>query len=177
MIGKIRQLIRKVYLNRLISRGLTIGENFNMEKDCNIDAGFPWMICIGDNVTLASGVYIIAHDASTKHFFNKSKVGGVEIGSNVFVGARSVILPNVHIGNNVVIGAGSCVAQNVESGTVVAGNPAKKIQTIEEFIEKNQKKMDSSPIFDSSYTLQGCIGIDKKIKMKEELFNKIGFID
>lgn len=179
MVSRIRKIIQILYLKRLIKRGLKVGSNFDIEKDVNIDAGFPWLISIGNNVTLASGVYILAHDASTKYHLGKSKVGGVKIGNNVFIGAKSIILPNVHIGDNVVIGANSCVAHNVDSGSVVAGNPAILIMTMEEFLNKNSNRMAVSQIYDESYTLDGGITKGKKEKMIAELLNvnKIGFVE
>lgn len=44
MFGKIRELIKRIYLKRLINRGLIVGNDFQMEKGCNIDANFPWLI-------------------------------------------------------------------------------------------------------------------------------------
>ena len=52
------------------------------------------------------------------------------IGNNVVVGANVVIIGDIKIGDNVIIGAGSVVVKDVPSNSVVAGNPAKKIQTI-----------------------------------------------
>ena len=55
----------------------------------------------------------------------------VIIGDNVWVGARSVILPGVIVGNNVVIAAGSVVTKDVPDNSLVAGVPAvikRKIQ-------------------------------------------------
>ena len=50
------------------------------------------------------------------------------IGSNVFIGARSIITKGVHIGDGVVVGAGSVVTKDVPANVVVAGNPAKIIK-------------------------------------------------
>lgn len=62
--------------------------------------------------------------------------GKVVIGDNVFVGMNSIICRNVNIGNNVIIGAGSVVTKNCDANSIYAGNPAKKIGSVEEFIEK-----------------------------------------
>lgn len=138
MFGKIRELIKRIYLKRLINRGLIVGNDFQMEKGCNIDANFPWLIEIGNNVTLASWVYIVAHDGASKKQVGYSRVGRITIGNNVFIGARSIVLSNVKIGDNSVVGANSVVTKDVPSGVVVAGNPAKIILTIEEY-KKNYK--------------------------------------
>lgn len=62
--------------------------------------------------------------------------GKVVIGDNVFIGMNSIICRNVSIGNNVIIGAGSVVTKNCDANSIYAGNPAKKIGCIEDFIKK-----------------------------------------
>ncbi|WP_253200562.1 DapH/DapD/GlmU-related protein [Clostridium sp. CF012] len=98
---------------QLIKMGLKVGKNFNRLGGCIIDDSHCWLITIGDNVTLAPRVHILAHDASTKMYLDVTKIGLVDIGNNVFIGAGSIILPNVKIGNNVIIGAGSIVTKDI----------------------------------------------------------------
>ena len=57
----------EVSINELINRGLIIGNNFKCLNQVIIDDSHPWLIEIGDNVTLAPRVHILAHDASTKN--------------------------------------------------------------------------------------------------------------
>lgn len=138
-VAKIHRLIRgEISTRRLIKRGLKVGKNFGREGGVRIDSTYCFLIEIGDNVTLAPDTIILAHDASLKYFLGVSRLGQVIIGNNVFVGAKTIILPNVKIGNNVVIGAGSVVRDNIPNNSVWAGNPAKFLCTIEEFISKNQ---------------------------------------
>lgn len=177
MINNIRMLFRNLYIKMIKKAGANIGENFQMEKGCNLDMPFAWLIEIGNNVTLASRVYILAHDASTKNQLNYSKVGRVVIGNNVFIGAHSIVLPNTRIGSNVVIGANSVVSKDIPDNSVVAGNPARYICSMDEYVDKNQKKMNSSPIYDVSWTKRGKITNEKKKKMIEELSNGLGYID
>ena len=52
---------------------------------------------------------------------SKSTKSNVQIGNNVFVGAKTVILPGVSIGDNVVIAANSSVTKSVPSNEVWGG--------------------------------------------------------
>lgn len=128
-----------------LSRGLKVGKNTNIYSWAGIDGNWPWLISIGDDVTISSGVTILAHDASPCKVGCHTKLGLVTIGNNVFIGAKSVILCNVSIGNNVVIGAGSVVTCNLEANSVYAGNPAKKICTIEDYRKKHSKANEERP--------------------------------
>lgn len=51
----------------------------------------------------------------------------------MFIGTDSIILPGIEIGSNVVIGAGSVVTKDVPPDTVFAGNPARFIRTLDEY--------------------------------------------
>ena len=64
--------------------GFTSGKNFQYNSGYPIDSNWPWLISVGDDVTLASNVRILAHDASTAKTGVRTKVGIVKIGSNVF---------------------------------------------------------------------------------------------
>ena len=176
MIGKVRKLLKKLYLKRLEQKGLIIGNDFQMEKGCNIDANFPWLIKIGNNVTMASWVYLVAHDGAAKKQVGYSRVGKIIIGNDVFIGARSIVMPNVTIGNNSIVGANSVVTKDVPEGVVVAGNPAKPILTIEEYKNKLELKMRNNPIYEFECTISGGIEKEKMEKMKQELTHTGGFI-
>lgn len=54
----------------------------------------------------------------------------VVIGDNVWLGARSIVLPGVHIGDHAVIGAGSVVTHSLPPRTLAAGVPARVIKQI-----------------------------------------------
>ena len=84
----------------LIDMGLVVGKNFKRMHGVILDPSHVWHIHIGDNVTLAPRVHILAHDASLYNTLGYTRIGNVNIGNNVFIGAESVILPGVNIGNN-----------------------------------------------------------------------------
>ena len=162
---------------RLISMGMSCGVNFTRMKDVILDPSHCWLIEIGNNVTIAPRVHILCHDASTKLFLGYTKIGRVTIGDNVFIGAGSVILPGVKIGNNSIIGANSTVTHDVPDNMVYAGNPARKIYSLDEYIAKERERMNSSPRYGEEYTLRKNVTMDLRKKQKEELKDSIGYID
>lgn len=52
----------------------------------------------------------------------------VEIGSDVWLGTRVIVLPGVTIGDHAIVGAGSVVTQDVPVWAIVGGNPARLIR-------------------------------------------------
>ena len=84
---------------------------------------------IGDNCGIGADVMIWTHGAwldITKGF--PSDFGPVKIGDNVWLPARSIVLPNVTIGNDVVIGTNSLVNRSLPSGCLAAGSPCKVLK-------------------------------------------------
>jgi acetyltransferase-like isoleucine patch superfamily enzyme len=57
-------------------------------------------------------------------------MGRVELGENVFIGDRVVILKGVSIGAHSVIGAGSVVSTSIPSGVIAVGNPARVVREL-----------------------------------------------
>lgn len=167
----------EISTKELEKKGLKVGKNFNRQGEVIIDYSHCWLVEIGDNVTLAPRVHILTHDASTKNFIGYTKVGNVIIGNNVFIGASSIVLPNVTIGDNVIVGAGSVVSKDVPNNVVIAGNPAKIISTVDEYLKKQKEKMRNNNVFDSRWTIKGNISDEMKIEMKEKLSKNIGFVE
>ena len=54
--------------------------------------------------------------------------GNIEIGNDVWIGYKAVIMAGVKIGDGAIIGAYSVVTKNVEPYTIVGGNPAREIK-------------------------------------------------
>ncbi|MBQ4120192.1 MAG: acyltransferase [Clostridia bacterium] len=157
--------------------GMKVGKNFNRLHDVTLDPAHCWLISIGDNVTMAPYVHILAHDASTCYSLGYAKIGRVNIGNNVFIGAKSIVLPNVNIGDNVIIGAGSVITRDIESGSVYVGNPAVKIMDYDTYIQKQKAKMTDNNIFGEEYTLRNKnITQKQKDEMFETLEQGIGFV-
>lgn len=164
-------------LANLLDKGFKVGKNFNMEHGCIIDDSHFWHIEIGDNVTLAPRVHILAHDASTKMYLNYTKIKNVKIGNNVFIGAGSIIMPGVEIGDGSIIGAGSVVTKHVPSNSVYAGNPAKFICFSSDYIARQKQLMNQHNTFDEDYTVRRNIDQEKMGLMKKAVEDVgVGFV-
>lgn len=163
-------------LKKLCKNGLTIGSDFSYGSHCFFDPSHCFLISIGNNVTFSTRVHLLAHDASTAKLIGYTKIGRIDIGDNVFVGANTTILPGVVIGDNSVIGAGSLVSKDIEPDSVYAGVPAKRICSIQDYIDKIEK-ISQEMRFGEEYTMRGGVSEAQKQEMKSKLKkNKIGLI-
>ena len=138
------------YLEKLRLMGVKIGEDVKLYRPYNttIDLESPHLLKIGSHVQITGPVTILTHDYSwcvLKHVYGEilGNQKAVTIGNNVFIGWGSTILGGADIGDNVVIGAYSVVLGKIDSNAVYAGNPAKKIMTLESFYEKRKIMQDS----------------------------------
>jgi acetyltransferase-like isoleucine patch superfamily enzyme len=104
----------------------------------------PYLIQIGDHVTVTSGVRFINHDGGMWVFRENEPdielFGTIKIGSNVFIGMDTLILPGVTIGNNCVIGAGSIVTRDIPNNTVALGSPARPLKSIDDYRQSVDQK-------------------------------------
>lgn len=105
----------------------------------------PYLLSFGDNVYVATGVRFVTHDVAAKMFHQMeqkvsytSRVGAIEIGNNVFIGAGATILYDVKVEDNVIIAAGTLVNKPLAGGAIYAGVPAKKIGNFDDY--KKQSK-------------------------------------
>ena len=164
IIDKVKIHLRgEVNLDHLIESGLMVGKSFSYGRYCFFDPTFCFLISIGDNVTFSTRVHVLAHDASLKRTLGYSKVGKVNIGNNVFVGANTTILPGISIGDFSIVGAGSVVTKSIPANEVWAGNPARKICSFEEYKNK------ISNLYSKKYGAQYKIGSGITPKMKYEM--------
>lgn len=109
---------------------VTIGKRCFIQQCCTFFGRGG--ITIGNDVFIGPKVNLITinHDPNPD---NRSATYGqpIIIEDKVWIGINSTILPGVRIGYGAIIGAGSVVTKNVPAMTVVAGNPARIIKTIE----------------------------------------------
>lgn len=140
-------------IDKLIKRGLKIGKNCKLGS-CTIDPSHCFHITIGDNVTFGPRVHVLAHDASTHVFLGYTRVANVKVGSNVFIGAHSIVMPGVTIGDNVVIGAGSIVTRDIPANSVAVGSPARVVKSLDKYLDSKRAEMSNDNTFDDTYTLR-----------------------
>jgi acetyltransferase-like isoleucine patch superfamily enzyme len=111
----------------------------------------PWLIEIGDGVTLGHDVQLITHDGASRLFRDRlpgmspfgNRFGTIVIHYNCFIGNNAILLPGVEVGPDSVVGAGSVVTRTVPPRTIAAGNPARLIKTLDEYIEGYCQRMVS----------------------------------
>ena len=84
---------------------------------------------IGDQVAIYDCDFHEIHPATRNQ--SHGSVRPVEIGNNVWLGSRVMVLKGVRIGDNSVIGAMSLVNKSIPPNCLAAGNPAKVIRVLE----------------------------------------------
>lgn len=129
-----------------IADGMKVGANYTVTGLVSYSSE-PYLITIGDDVRVSDNVRFVTHDGGV-HVIRQLKhvpadiFGTIIVGNNVFIGMNSIILPNVKIGNNVIIGAGSIVTKDIPDNSVACGTPAKVIETIDQYYNKNKNRID-----------------------------------
>ena len=129
--------------------GARIGKSVKIYPSAKIM--YPWLLQIDDQVTISWGVNIYnlgiisvgkfsmisqhshlcggTHDHTAGNF--ELLRTGLTIGENVWIAADAFVGPGVHVHNNAIVAARSVVVADVAEGTIVGGNPARVIGSIE----------------------------------------------
>ena len=112
------------------SKGVKVGQGCRLFSDRFLSE--PYLVKIGDNVIVSSGVTFLTHDGSTHLFHDEDhrhmgSYGRITVGNNCFNGMNSIILPNVTIGNDCIVAAGAVIGASFPDNSVIAGNPAKTV--------------------------------------------------
>jgi acetyltransferase-like isoleucine patch superfamily enzyme len=111
---------------------MKIGEKTSFALMVMPDTMFPEKITVGTNSVIGYNTTILAHEYLIKEY----RLGLVNIGSEVMIGANSTILPGVTIGDGAIVSAGTVVHKDVAPGTFVGGNPMRLIYTQEQLAER-----------------------------------------
>ena len=113
-------------------KNISLGEYFYSNHNLVILDCAP--VTFGDHVLVAPncGFYTAGHplDAPTRNAALEY-AKPIIVGDDVWIGGNVTVLPGVTIGSNVVIGAGSVVVHDIPSHVVAVGNPCRPIKTLE----------------------------------------------
>ncbi|MEN8263536.1 MAG: acyltransferase [Nitrospirota bacterium] len=145
------------FFNRLIRQAKwkakleCLGENTNIYPHVVIHS--PTNVTIGNNVAIAEFVHIwgngsvsigdhsiiathsiitsVTHNTSAYIYGQEKIKAPVIIGERVWIGSGAIILPGVTIEDGAIVGAGSIVTKNVKANTIVVGNPARFLRSVQ----------------------------------------------
>ena len=131
--------------------GAKIGKNLYIQKVDQIGTE-PCLVEIGDNVYFSgSETCLLTHDGGISSTYTMGisprrydSFGKIKIGNNCFIGIRCIIMKGVTIGDNCIIGAGSVVTKDIPSGSVACGVPARVIESVEDYYDKNKDYLDDT---------------------------------
>ncbi len=171
LVGKFYHIIYdykyRTRIKVLIARGLILGKNVTIAPSAYIDSGYPYLIRIGNNCSIANDARLLAHDATTFKFTGgHTRLGKIEIKDNCFIGERTIILPDVTIGPNVLVAAGSVVNRDIPPNSCVAGVPARVYARFDEFMERNRQQIENGNVFEFSYLTGNLDHLQERLKAK-----------
>jgi maltose O-acetyltransferase len=146
-LGKISKTMRRIVCNQIFK---STGKNINIEKGASFGSGknieigddsgigencqIPDNIKIGRDVMMGPDVLIIGKNHEFQNLQIPMRLQGakdaspVVIGDDVWIGARTIILPGITINKGAIIGAGSVVTHDIPAFAICAGNPARVIR-------------------------------------------------
>ena len=125
------------------NKGARIGEGGEIYSSASLGSE-PYLVKIGNNVRINSGVLFITHDGGVwvlrnlkEEYKDIDLIKPIIIGNNVHIGTNAIIMPGVTIGNNCVIGCGAIVTKNIPDNSIAVGVPARVIESIQDYEEKH----------------------------------------
>ena len=180
---------RKIYMSKLFKSD-RLKWNEETVRDLGVEFGEncrfysinfftePYLVEMGDNVLVSGEVIFVTHDAAVYLFKEDvpdifGNFGKIRIGSNVFIGMNSIILPNVEIGDNSLVCAGSVVMDSFPPDSVIMGNPAKVV--FKTSMYKKMKLSSEYTITNDEYPYPDEMGIPKDLR-REIILKHIGHL-
>ncbi len=146
---------KKKYPKFLHEIGINISESYYATKHGYIapsavfDANDYSLVTIGDATTISMDVVFLTHDYSISKGLKMidPKLNGrflkpIRVGSNCFIGMRTILLPGTTLGDNVIVGAGAVVKGIFPDNVVIGGNPAKIICNTDEWAKRHIEAKD-----------------------------------
>ena len=135
-----KQLFGKIGDNAVIMSRFQCdcGSNIQAGKNLFVNYNNTWLDCtkitIGDNVLFGPNVSLLAAGHPLDAVARRTEWGNakpINIGNDVWIGAGVVIRDGVTIGDRAVVGAGAIVTKDVPPDSIVAGNPARVLRTMD----------------------------------------------
>ena len=155
-----KRLERRWY--KLRQQGMHLGSDVWLPASTWIDPDYCFLISIGDHCGFGEECLILAHDAQMDEFLDVARIGQVTIHESCHIGARTVILPGVVIGPKTIVGANSVVTRSLPPDTVCAGNPAKVICSLEDYLSKHRSRIIEA-------TKVACVTSDTSLQERSQI--------
>jgi len=159
--GENVKMVKPLCKSSLENTEVKIGDNTLI---C-LNTEFEGKVKIGKHCMISRETAFIQRDHDMKRpSTGGPQLGEIEVGHDVWTGARTIILRNTKIGNGAVVGAGSVVTKDVEPYEIVGGNPVEhiryrfkeeirdKLQEIEWWNWSEQKKERNKDFFNTDLT-------------------------
>ena len=144
--GRVEERLLERRWRRLRQLGMHIGEGVNLPASTSIDTSHCYLISIGDWSGFGPECMILAHDGQMDEFLDAGRLGRVIVHPHSHIGARTVVLAGVEIGPRTIVGANSLVTRSLPPDTVCAGNPARVICTLQEYLDRHRARMEQVPV-------------------------------
>ncbi|CAA9200250.1 2,3,4,5-tetrahydropyridine-2,6-dicarboxylate N-acetyltransferase [Flavobacterium bizetiae] len=114
----------------VVGEGCYVGANTILE-------GFNAKVTIGKNVSFAQNVNLMSgsgpNASEALQIIFPIVKGEIVIGNDCWIGASSIIMPNVHLGDFCIVAANSFVNKRFPSYSIIGGTPAKLIRKLTQF--------------------------------------------
>lgn len=142
-----RCITSKMKIKKCKSAGVEIGKGtvFFDAGSTIVDVSRPALLTIGDYCKITGNCTILTHDYSRSVL--RRVYGGIVgearktvIGNNVFLGIGSIVLMGTEIGDNCIVGAGSVLHGKYPGNSVIAGNPARVIMKLDEYLKRREER-------------------------------------
>nr|WP_317852872.1 acyltransferase [Mammaliicoccus sp. Marseille-Q6498] len=110
---KLKHWLYRKFLN------MKVGQKTAFAFKATPDILYPELISIGENCVIGYNATILCHEYLVEEY----RIGRVEIGNHVLIGANATILAGVKIGNHAIVASGTIVTKDVPEGMMAYGNP------------------------------------------------------